>query len=309
MALVAVAAAKGSPGVTTAALVFGGLWPRSVLVAECDPAGADIPLRLPAADGGVLDPDRGLLSLAAAGRKGLSSDLVLGHTQRIVGGLEVLTGARVPEQAAGMTNVWPMLGPALDGLRGYDVIADCGRIGATTPQNVLLKASRLLVLVCSAEPGSVVHLRERLHVLSATLDPASPVGTPIAVAVVAEPKARDAVAQVRESLARTEVPLSAVWHLAHDPRGAGFFKGDIAGRADKTLLVRTARLAVDEAAALVGPFFVPDEAAETEPAAETPTPGALGDFSLTEPAEPAAAATYDGHRAGSSAGPHPGATA
>ncbi len=279
MALVTIAAAKGSPGVTTTALVMGALWPRQVLVAECDAAGADIPLRVASADGGVLDADRGLLSLAAAGRKGLSSELVLAHTQRMLGGMEVLTGARVPEQATGLTNIWPMLGPALDGIPGYDVIADCGRIGAATPQGVLLRASRLLVLVCTSEPSSIVHLRERLVVLASSLDPASPMGTPIAVAVIAEPKAREAVHQVRESLERTEVPLHGVWHIAYDRKGAGFFKGQVVGRADKTLLVKTARDATDHAAAIVEPFF---EAVEDDSVEPVPLePGQWQDFSFS----------------------------
>ncbi len=281
MALITVAAAKGSPGVTTTALAMGALWPRQVLVAECDAAGADIPLRMSADDGGVLDPERGLLSLAAAGRKGLSSDLVLAHSQRVLGGLEVLVGARVPEQAAGLTNLWPQLGPALDGIPGYDVIADCGRIGVTTPQTTLIRASRLLVLVCTIDPSSVLHTRERLVALAPSLDPSSPVGTPIALAVIGEPKARDAVAQVRESLERTEIPLKAVWHIAADPRGAGFFKGQVVGRAEKTLLVKTARPATEQAAALVEPFFdpLPEEVA---PEGQT---GEWGDFSFAD--EPA----------------------
>lgn len=256
MGLVAFASAKGSPGVTTTALAMGALWPRPVIVAECDASGADVPLRMERADGGVLDPDRGLLSLAAAGRKGLHPDLVQAHTQRLVGGLDVLVGPRVPEQAAGMSNFWPLLGAALDGLAGRDVLADCGRIGATTPQTAVLRAARLVVLVCTIEPSSVVHLRERLTALSRSLDSASPVGTPIAVAVVAEPRAKESVAQVRATLARTEVPVRAVWHLAYDEKGAGFFKGRIVGRADKTLLIRSARAATDEAAAAVAPFFV-----------------------------------------------------
>ncbi len=277
MALVTLAAAKGSPGVTTMALVMGALWPRQVLVAECDAAGADIPLRMSSEDGGVIDPDRGLLSLAAAGRKGLQPQLVLDHTQRVLGGTEVLAGARVPEQAAGMTNIWPMLGPALDGIPGYDVLADAGRIGVGTPQTALLRSSRLLILVATAEPSSVVHTRERLNVLAAMLDPASPVGTPIAVAVIADPKARDAVAQVRETLQRTEVPLHGVWHIAHDPKGAGFFKGRIVGRADKTLLVRTAREVTRDVAALVEPFFEPLPEAAVPASMEE---GEWGDFSF-----------------------------
>ena len=66
MALVAVASGKGAPGVTTASVVLAAVWPRPVLMAECDPAGGDLVYRFPAADGGRLEPGRGLLSLAAA---------------------------------------------------------------------------------------------------------------------------------------------------------------------------------------------------------------------------------------------------
>jgi hypothetical protein len=247
-----------------------------------------------AADSGVLDADRGLLSLAAAGRKGLNSDLVLTHSQQVLGGMDVLVGPRVPEQAAGLTNLWPMLGPALDGIPGYDVIADCGRIGADTPQNVLLRASRLLVLVCTVEPSSVVHLRERLTTLAPMLDPSSPVGTPIAVVVVADPKARDAVAQARQSLERTEIPLQGVWHLAYDPKGAGFFKGHVVGRADKTMLVKTARPAVEQVAALVEPFFEPLDDQSSDDDADV---GEWGDFSFVESASAPVDATDDGDAA------------
>jgi hypothetical protein len=279
MSLIAVASAKGSPGVTTTALVLGALWPREVLVAECDASGSDIPVRMPAADGGVLDPDRGLLSLAAAGRKGLTPDLVLGHTQEITGGLEVLAGVRMPEQAAGMTNVWPVLGQTLDAIPDYDVLADCGRIGATTPQSAILRASRLLIMVTSAEPSSVVHLRERLTVLADQLDSSSPTGTPIAVAVIAPPRARETVDQVWEALQRAEVPLHRVWHLAQDPKGAGFFRGHVVGRPDRTPLVRSARAIAEDAAAIVAPFFqesaqeIADEPSGDEVPAREARPG------------------------------------
>ena len=74
MALIAIAADKGAPGVTTACLALSLVWPRPVLLAECDPAGGDLVYRLPAAGGGQLDPGRGLLSLAVAVRRGLGPD-------------------------------------------------------------------------------------------------------------------------------------------------------------------------------------------------------------------------------------------
>ena len=47
VALIAVAADKGAPGVTTTAVALAAVWPRPVLLAECDPAGGDLVYRLP----------------------------------------------------------------------------------------------------------------------------------------------------------------------------------------------------------------------------------------------------------------------
>src|SRR5258708_38668095 len=102
MALIAVAADKGSPGVTTSAVALAAVWPRPVLLAECDPAGGDIVYRLPGADGTRLDPRRGLLSLAVAARRGLQPSQVGGHAQKLHGGLYGV---------AGVTRAGPRAGP------------------------------------------------------------------------------------------------------------------------------------------------------------------------------------------------------
>src|SRR5581483_7650817 len=86
MALIAVTADKGAPGVTTASVALAAVWPRPVLLAEADPAGGDLMYRLPAASGGQLDPGRGLLSLAVAVRRGLEPGQVWEHTQKLQGG-------------------------------------------------------------------------------------------------------------------------------------------------------------------------------------------------------------------------------
>ena len=102
MGMVAVASAKGSPGVTTAALLFAALWPRPSVMVECDPSGGDVALRMPGIDGEPLDPNPGLLNLVAAGRKSLYPELVSQHVEQIVGGLDVVTGMTAPEQASGL---------------------------------------------------------------------------------------------------------------------------------------------------------------------------------------------------------------
>ena len=263
MGLLAVASAKGSPGATTTALLLGALWPRPVIVAECDPHGGDVATRLPAADGGVLDPERGMLSLAAAGRKSLHADLVLQHTQQVLGGLEVLAGVRTPEQSAGISSQWGQLGPVLATLKGYDVIADCGRIGAATPQNVMLAAASDLVMVCDTSPSSVVHLRERVLALQSQLRPGSSSGTRVHVAVVADPRRMQPVREIKDAMDRASAEVTEVFHLAWDPKGAGFFNGRIEGRPDRTALVKSGLPVAGRLSADMSPFFVAaDESAD-----------------------------------------------
>ena len=116
MGLIVLAADKGAPGVTTAAVALGAVWPRPVLLAECDQAGGDLVYRLPAEGGGMLNPARGLLSLAATARRGLRAEQVWEHTQRLSGGLDVLVGLTSAEQAQGLTWLWSPLGRAFANL-------------------------------------------------------------------------------------------------------------------------------------------------------------------------------------------------
>ena len=102
MALIVIAADKGAPGVTTTALALAAVWPRPVLLAECDPAGGDLVYRFPAADGSALDPRRGLMTLAVAARRGLQPRQLWEHTQKLSGGLDVLTGVINAEQGASL---------------------------------------------------------------------------------------------------------------------------------------------------------------------------------------------------------------
>ncbi|GAA4606863.1 hypothetical protein GCM10023195_25350 [Actinoallomurus liliacearum] len=124
MGLIVLAADKGAPGVTTAAIAIAAVWPRPVLLAECDQAGGDLVYRLPAEDGGMLNPARGMLSLAATARRGLRADQVWEHTQRLVGGLDVLVGLTNAEQAQGLTWLWSPLGRAFANLTAPDPYAD-----------------------------------------------------------------------------------------------------------------------------------------------------------------------------------------
>ncbi|MCP2335434.1 hypothetical protein [Actinomadura rupiterrae] len=254
MALIALAADKGAPGVTTAAVALGAVWPRPVLVAECDQAGGDLVYRLPADPGtsdgsAMLNPSRGLLSLAATARRGLRPDQIAEHCQRLVGGLDVLVGLTNAEQAQGMTWLWTPLARAFRGLQEVDVLADCGRLGAGSPLNDLLREADMVVLLTRATLEQVAHLRERVVALTGELRG----GPPLGVVVLADPRDfRASIAEVDRILTGTRQrlearggvpapPVSVLGGLALDPKGAELLSGQWGGRLDRTLLVRSAR--------------------------------------------------------------------
>ncbi|WP_231335285.1 hypothetical protein [Actinomadura graeca] len=300
MALIALAADKGAPGVTTAAVALGAVWPRPVLVAECDQAGGDLVYRLPAAapsgdgdrDGGMLNPSRGLLSLAATARRGLRPEQVAEHCQRLVGGLDVLVGITNAEQAQAMTWLWGPLGRAFAGLAPVDVIADCGRLGADTPLTDLLREADQVVLLTRATLEQVAHLRERVAALTAELRGGPPVG----VLVLADPRDfRGSIAEVDRIVAgavhRGRAPdavepagpppaqVTVLGGLALDPKGAELLSGSWGGRLDRSLLIRSAREVAADLAGRLRPApaaaygAAPGRPSDTGPRARPPSTG------------------------------------
>ena len=167
MALIAIASDKGAPGVTTAALALAAVWPRPVLLAECDQAGGDLVYRFPAAGGGHLDPRRGVLSLAVVARRGMQPQQVWEHVQKLHGGLDVLAGVTNAEQGAGLSLLWGPIGKALAALPQADVIADCGRLGADGPLYDLLIEATTVVLVSKVHVADVIRLRDRAAAFAA----------------------------------------------------------------------------------------------------------------------------------------------
>lgn len=274
MGLISLVSAKGAPGVTTAALALAALWPRPVLLADCDPAGGDVALRMPGLDGAPIDRDRGLLSLAALSRRGLTGEQVCEHVQTVQGGLDVLAGVRSPEQAVASAHLWSSLGSALDAMADVDVIADCGRVADDTQALLtlpLLRSSRLVVLVGRPEAAAVVHLRERAEALATALRSQAVDGVPLGLLVVAPwPDKRD-VDGVRRVVVRDGGPVTYLGHLALDEKGAAAFAGNPRGRVDRSLLVRSAR----DAAARLARGMEPYWSGAAEPTASSVTAGDL----------------------------------
>ncbi|QDQ13053.1 hypothetical protein [Streptomyces spectabilis] len=252
MALIALAADKGSPGVTTASVALAAVWPRRVLVAETDPAGGDLVYRSAAAHGGPLNPNTGMLSIAATARRGLVPDQLWDHTQPLSGGLDVLVGLGISEQAAGLAGIWPTLGRAFAQLADSphapaDVIADCGRISGDSPVVEMFPQAALVLLLARAEPESLARVRDRAAALAAKLHGgprgAAALATPlIGVILVADPaNSAKLVHQVDEMLMAAQTGARVVGTLADDPAGADQLAGRRRGRLDKSMLIRSAR--------------------------------------------------------------------
>jgi hypothetical protein len=263
--LIAVAADKGAPGVTTASIAMAAVWPRPVLLAECDPAGGDLVYRLPSADGGRLDPRRGLLSLAVAARRGLPPSQVWGHAQKLRGGLDVLVGVTSAEQSAGLDPLWGQVGAALAALPQADVIADCGRLSIDGPHYDLLARADAIVLITGASVGELVRLRDRAAVIDAAMRRRGGTGGRVGVVVVADYRHfAAALAEVREVLSHGNCPASVIGGLAHEPKSAEMLRGEWGGKLDRSLLIRTAR---EIAAQLAAELPAPDESAVAAPPA------------------------------------------
>lgn len=238
MSLVALAADKGSPGVTTTAVALGALWPRRAVVAELDPSGGDLALRLRAPGGAALQPSRGLVSYAAAVRRG--SAPLREHTQQVQGGLEVLLGLETAEQAAGLTGLWSGVAGGFRRVQGADVLADCGRLGPGSPALDVLRRADLVLLLTKPSLGAVVHLRDRLSVLAEELvrDGRPP---DVGVLVLAPLRHDSAAGEVAAVLEQSGIDVPVLGRVVDDPDGAAGLRGEPVKRLDRTWLVRSAR--------------------------------------------------------------------
>ncbi len=275
MSLVAAAAAKAAPGVTTSALALAGVWPadRQVLLVEADPGGGDLAARF------GLAAQPGLVSLAAAARRQVDAALVAEHAQALPGGLGVLVGPPGAEQAAAALG---MLAPAvvagLEGLDGVDVVADLGRLDPGSPALGLARAASLLVLVVRPRLDELQHLVHRVAALR---------GERRALGLVVVGTGPYPAEEIAAALG-----VEVLGTLPADPRAASLLGGGTAsvGALRRTPLVRAARsLAEAVVGRLAGP--APSAAAaslaSTEPSsAAVAAPRAFPTSPVAPPPEP-----------------------
>ena len=243
MTVVAFFSGKGAPGATTTALVTGALWPRPALVADCDPAGGDVALRLSRPDGRPLDLSTGMLSLLPVARRALAPDALAAHAQEVAGGGRVLAGMNSPEQATAGGPVWATIAEAFSRLDSADVIVDVGRLHSRSPVLPLVTAARLAVLVIDHSLASVYTARARLRGMVPILNPAIGAGPRLGLVVRGkDPREAEATAEIIQSEFRDVVYLG---RIAEDATGAGIFDGRPVARPERTLLVRSAGQLVD----------------------------------------------------------------
>lgn len=240
MSVVAIASAKGSPGVTMTGIALASQWPRRLAFADVDPAGGDVLWRARDCSGSPLDPDRGLLSLAAAARRGAAETHLGDHVQETNLGFPVLVGVPSPEQLSGMAGVWSHLTEVLAAYDG-DVIVDCGRIAAGSPAlSVFLKAD-VALFVARPDLEGVAHLRQLLHTLSGPLRLGQYGGPQVGVAVATSYRDTRAVGDLQRLLDSEGLGVRVLGITAHDPKAAQLYSSVRQGSAAKTLLGRSAK--------------------------------------------------------------------
>jgi hypothetical protein len=285
MTSIAFFSAKGAPGATTTAMLVASLWPRQVLLADCDPAGGDVGLRLPSPEGRPLDLYQGLLSLLPVARRSLSPEVVLEHAQSTLGGGEVLVGLSGPEQALAGGPVWSTIAAALGELTDRDTILDVGRLDARSPVLPLVTSAQLAVCVVQATLSGVYASRARLRTLLPALVGSDGSGPRVGFLV----RAADArQAESAASVIHSEFPnLAYLGHLVTDPVGAGIFDSAPVSRPERTLLVRSGAQLVGNLTAELDRMLH----ARTRPAASAPNVPAGGYAAPAEPESTPAAAT------------------
>lgn len=153
MAVIALASASGSPGVTTTALGLALFWPRPVLLVEADPTGGSG--LLAGYFRGTREYASGLIELALTSSS--IGDALAEVAQPIEGSqVSFVAGTRSHAQASALRELWQPLAESLAELEstGQDVIIDAGRLGlAGAPEPLLAHADLTLLLTRTTLPA------------------------------------------------------------------------------------------------------------------------------------------------------------
>jgi MinD-like ATPase involved in chromosome partitioning or flagellar assembly len=235
----ALASAKGSPGVSTTAAALAVAWPAPVVLADVDPAGGDVMWRNRTVTGGPLDPDRGLLSLGAAVRRGADQADLTEHLQQTAMGVDVLVGLASPDQLPGLGAAWGQL-PAVFAHHRTDVLVDCGRAVPGSAAMPVLGGADVVVLVARPDISGTAHLRERLRSLRSTLGLGGPGGKPVGVVVTTPYRDTRSAADLQQLFDSERLGVTVLGIIADEPKAAKILSGERVGQLRRTLLGRSA---------------------------------------------------------------------
>ena len=164
MALIALASAHGSPGVTTLAVALAHRLPlvtgRAAVLIEADPDGGTIAARH------SLGGPPALTALAGAARQGLEPAMVLRHTIPMASGVPVVTAHPAAEQShAALRTAAGHLAAACAVLDDHDVIVDLGRLRPGTPARPFATAAAQLLVLAHPELDQLVAVADRVQAL------------------------------------------------------------------------------------------------------------------------------------------------
>lgn len=170
MGILILTSSSGSPGVTSLAVGLALSWPRSVLLADCDPGAHQSVLAGFLA--GRSAEGKGLLRVAEAHRdRRPLREVVIDQSIPLADDNEhsrlFLPGFARPGSAGIFGGVWGDLAEALDRLQEaeFDVIVDAGRLGGLGLPGPLVEYAALTCLVLRSSLRSVMSARVHIPVL------------------------------------------------------------------------------------------------------------------------------------------------
>ncbi|WP_131104397.1 hypothetical protein [Ornithinimicrobium sufpigmenti] len=171
MAVIALASASGSPGVTTTALGWALSRGRPTVLVDADPTGGAA--MLAGYLRGQLAPPDALLDLWTAHQQDQLRSRLPGLLLSLPGSqVGLLPGTRSHVQARSLAGLWEPLLAALKALEGtgQDVIVDVGRLGLAGSPAPLLHGADLALVVCRSDLVSLSALRSWLTSLHTELE-------------------------------------------------------------------------------------------------------------------------------------------
>lgn len=171
MATLILTSTAGSPGVTTLAVGLTLVWPRSVLLADCDPGAHQAVLA--GYLRGQSPQSKGLIRVAEAHRDGRPlRDVIIDQTLPLTSesgpSRLFLPGFAKPGSANLFGGVWRDLSESFDRLDdvGFDVLIDAGRTAGQWLPTPLLESAALTCVVLRSNLRAVMSARVHLGTLS-----------------------------------------------------------------------------------------------------------------------------------------------